>query len=147
LIDDGLRLLNVVDLGVQLIHLIFGLVDLLLVCVSEFELEVLCANCERQVLVVQVPVVYLLHHLASARWNWEAIFNSVITRVRNLLKCLVFGIVPRLEQVALSSSVHVSGRQQLFDLVLDLLLEFVGVLLLIELAELGETEHTLKIQE
>jgi len=111
-------------LCVKLVHLIFSLIDLLLVGVTEFKLEVFGANGKRQILVVEILVIYLLHHLAGASWDWKAFFNSVVARVRDLFKGLVLGVVPWLEQVALGSSVRVSGGQKFLDLILNLLFQF-----------------------
>jgi hypothetical protein len=93
--NDVVALLDVVDLGVVLIHLVLGGVDLLFVCVSEP--FVFRPGCQRKICVVQILKIDLICHLNCASRYRKALIDLVIAGVCNLFEGHVLGVIPSLQ--------------------------------------------------
>ena len=80
-------------------------------------------------------VIFNIDHFAGACWNWKVFRDAEVTGVWNLLKGLVFGVVPGFEEITLASSACVSGGKKFLELVLYVLFQLGAEFILIKLKE------------
>jgi len=145
LVHDLVTAADVVNLSFAYVEIVLSLVDVLLIQVPEFELEVLSANRQGQISVIDVFVVNFFHHLARTSWNGEVIIDLEVAGVGYLLESLILMVIPRLEQVAQGSTTLITCLEELHNFLSDLLLHFGVEFLVIELEEVCQRVDAFKV--
>ena len=110
--DDAFAPPEVLDLRVELVHLVLILEDQVFVDISHLELEILATHRLRQVVIVQkgAEVVLIFGvHFRRANWHRKIIGNLEVARVVNLCEALAVWLVPRLQQISVGSALIVAA--------------------------------------
>lgn len=134
--NDVVTFLNVIDLGIILIHFVLNCVDFIFVGISK--LFVLRPCRQTEIDIIQILPIDLIRHFHCTSGNRKTFIYLVIAGVSNFFKSCILCIIPCLQQVAQIPSVYVSRGQQFVHLILDLLFEFLLKLFVIHLEELLE---------
>lgn len=137
------------DLGVELVHFILVLEDVLLVDVSEFEFEVFRAESKAQKSVIQkISVKHVVPwvHLGGANRLRELFVKFEVAGPVNLLELLVLQVVPWFQDVAQISTIMVSCWQQDFEFFAQIVLDLVAISVIKDLDELFVADHTIVVE-